>query len=163
MRKKNELMVFENEMFGNVRVLEKNGEIWFLAKDLAKCLDISDVSSSTRDFDEDEKGKHTMQTLGGEQKVTVLSESGMYRLVLKSRKSEAKKFKRWVTHDVIPSIRKHGVYMTSEVIEKTLSDPDFIIKLATQLKEEKQKRLEAEKTNRRTETISYFCRNLYKI
>src|SRR5690606_41025388 len=82
--------------------------------------------------------------LGRQGETNVVNEYGLYSLVLGSRKPEAKEFKRWITHEVIPSIRKHGAYMTPETIEKVLSDPDTIIQLATTLKEERAKRMQAE-------------------
>ncbi len=159
---KNDLMVFENEQFGNVRVINQNDEVWFVAKDLADCLEIADVSSSTRDFDLDEKGTHTVQTLGGEQKVVILSEAGMYRLILKSRKTEAKQFKRWITHEVLPSIRKHGAYLTPDKIEEVLLNPDTIIELATQLKVEIEKRREAEKQIEEQKPLVTFAETCLK-
>ena len=81
-------------------------------------------------------------------KTNFVNESGLYSLVLGSRKPEAKKFKRWVTHEVLPSIRKHGAYMTEDTLEKALTDPDFLIQLATQLKEEQEKRKVLELENR---------------
>lgn len=87
-----------------------------------------------------------MDTLGGRQEVGAVNEYGLYTLVFKSRKPEAHQFKRWVTHDILPTIRKRGAYMTPETIEKTLTDPDFIIRLATELKNEKQARIKAEET-----------------
>lgn len=84
-------------------------------------------------------------TPGGVQKVIIINESGLYSLVLSSKLPSAKKFKRWVTGEVLPAIRRHGAYMTEEALEKAITEPDFLIRLATQLKEEKAKRLEAEK------------------
>src|SRR5690606_15010770 len=122
-----------------------DNEPWFVAKDVAGILGFEHTPTMTRTLDEDEKGVHIIHTLGGEQQMTIINEPGLYSVILKSRKPEAKQFKRWVTHEVIPSIRKHGAYMTPEKIEEVLTDPDTIIKLATTLKEERQKRLEAEK------------------
>ena len=134
------LQIFENNHFGKVRVFEKNGEPWFIAKDIAETLDYRSASDMTRILDEDEKDMQIVSTLGGHQNVTVINESGFYSAILRSRKEEAKKFKKWVTSEVIPAIRKHGAYMTEETIEKVLSDPDTIIQLANRLKEEKAKR-----------------------
>jgi anti-repressor protein len=145
MEKKNELQVFTNEQFGEVRVFIKDENYWFLAKDISTILEYRTASDMTRILDDDEKDTQIVRTLGGEQEMVVINESGLYSAILKSRKPEAKQFKKWVTSEVLPTIRKHGAYMSEEVIEKTLTDPDFIIQLATQLKEEKQKRLIAEK------------------
>ena len=137
-----------------VRTIVKDGEPWFVAADVCSILDI-DTSTAVngrnrisdngiiRDggLDDDEKDTDIVSTPGGSQEVLIVSEAGLYSLILKSRKPEAKAFKRWITHEVIPSIRKHGAYMTPETIEKVLLNPDTIIQLATALKEERQRRL----------------------
>jgi prophage antirepressor-like protein len=130
-----------------VRVVLRDGEPWFVAKDVCDILEHSNASKAVKDLvDEDDltAGYPIVDALGRTQHVTVINESGLYSLILGSRKSEAKAFKRWITHEVIPSIRKHGAYMTPETIEKTLTDPDFIIGLATRLKEEQKARIAAE-------------------
>jgi len=136
----------QNFVFGNkqVRVLEKNNEPWFVAKDVCDVLEIKNNRDAVNRLDEDEKDVASTDTLGGSQSLTVINEPGLYTLILGSRKVEAKAFKRWVTHEVIPSIRKHGAYMTPETIQKVLTDPDTIIQLATNLKEEMAKRMVAE-------------------
>ena len=108
MVEENGLQVFENESFGNVRVVMRDDEPWFVAADLCRGLSID--STQTRRLDDDEKGVCKIQTLGGEQEMLIVNESGMYALILGSRKREARKFKRWITHDVIPKIRKTGSY-----------------------------------------------------
>lgn len=138
----NQLQIFKNEEFGQIRVVDMNNEPWFIAIDICKALDLSNPTVAVQRLDEDERAKFN---LGRQGETNIVNEYGLYNLILASRKPEAKKFKRWITHEVIPSIRKHGAYMTDEIIEKVLTDPDTIIKLATQLKEERQKRLEAEK------------------
>ena len=113
-----EIVEFENESFGSIRVTQDDGgEPWFVAKDVCKILGISDPNQSCRHFDSDEKGLFTIQTPGGEQAVVHVSEPGFYKLVLKSRKPEAKAFQRWVTHEVLPSIRKQGAYVYSNGTE----------------------------------------------
>lgn len=99
--------------------------------------------SAVSRLDDDEKANLKLGFRGGD--INVVNEYGLYNLVIASRKPEAKTFKRWITHEVIPAIRKHGGYLTNEKIEEVLSDPDTIIKLATSLKEERAKRQEAEK------------------
>lgn len=143
----NDLQVFENKEFGQIRALEINNEPWLVGKDVAEILQYKEAHKAiTRHVDEDDRMKYPVtDELGRTQDVWVINESGLYSLVLCSQMKEAKRFKRWITKEVLPSIRKHGAYMTPEVIERTLSDPDFIIKLATQLKEERQARIEAEK------------------
>lgn len=134
----NDLKVF-NYSNDDVRVLMKDGEPWFVASDVCKILELKNISMALSRLDPDEKGISILDTLGGNQEMLIVNEPGVYVLAVSSRKKEAKAFKRWVTHEVIPSIRKHGAYMTPETIEKTLCNPDFIIKLATALKEEQQK------------------------
>lgn len=141
----NSLQVF-NFKQNEVRTILKDGEPWFVAKDVADILGFRDPYTATRNLDEDEKLLHTLCVSGQNRQTTLVNEPGLYSLILRSNKPEAKEFKRWITHEVIPSIRKHGAYMTPETLEKTLTDPDFIIKLATELKNEKQARIQAEKT-----------------
>ncbi len=138
------LKVFENSNFGKIRVLEIDGEPWFIAVDIAKVLDYRTAYDMTRILDEDEKGTQIVRTPGGNQNVIVINESGIYSSILRSRKPEAKQFKKWVTSEVLPSIRKHGAYLTDQTVEKVLTDPDFLIQLALNLKEEREKRLIAE-------------------
>jgi len=125
-----------------VRTIVKDGEPWFVAKDVCDILEISNGRDAVSRLDEDEKDAVGIaDAIGREQQTTIISESGVYALVFTSRKEEAENFKRWIRKEVIPSIRKHGAYMTPETIEKVLSDPDTIIQLATALKEERQRRL----------------------
>lgn len=105
---------FNSDQFGQLRVVkDDNGEPWFVASDVCNALGVADPAQSCRSFDNDEKGLFTIQTLGGRQKVIHVSEPGFYKLVLKSRKPEAKAFQRWVTHEVLPSIRKKGGYIAA--------------------------------------------------
>jgi len=134
------LQVFKNNQFGQVRVIERNGEPWFVAKDVCDCLELGDVSKAVSRLDTDEKGTNSIPTPGGIQEMLSVNEAGLYSLVLGSRKPEAKQFKRWITHEVIPSIRKHGAYMTADSIQRALTEPDFLIQLATRLKEEQEAR-----------------------
>lgn len=136
----NNMQVFENERFGNVRVTMIDNEPWFVATDVCKALDVKNNRDALTRIDDDEKGVALTDTLGGAQEVTVVNESGLYSLILGSRKPEAKVFKRWVTHDVIPAIRKHGVYMTPDALEKALLSPDYLLKVVTALKNETDKR-----------------------
>lgn len=99
---------FHNEY--NVRIIDLNGELWFVAADVANALDYPSASHVARNLDEDEKGIHNLYTLGGSQEMLIINESGLYSAILKSRKPEAKKFKKWVTSEVLPSIRKTGKY-----------------------------------------------------
>lgn len=139
-----ELKIFESTDFGTIRVAEINGEPWFIAADVCQALEVKNGRDALSRLDDDEKGVALTDTLGGKQEMATVSEAGLYALVLSSRKPEAKTFKRWVTHDVLPSIRKHGAYMTEEILQKILENPDFLIGLATQLKAEREARLAAE-------------------
>lgn len=131
---------FSNNEFGDIRVLEMENEPWFVGKDVAEILGYKDTSDAMkRHVDEDDKGVGEIPTPGGKQNMKVINESGLYSLILSSKLPNAKKFKRWVTSEVLPSIRKHGAYMTEDTIEKALTSPDFLIQLATKLKEEQEK------------------------
>lgn len=135
----NELKTFQNPKFGTIRTTTINGEPWFVAVDVCKALEIQNNRDAISRLDADEKGVASTDTLGGKQELTIVNEPGLYALVLGSRKPEAKTFKRWITHEVIPTIRKHGAYMTPEKVEEILLNPDTIIKLATELKEERER------------------------
>ena len=134
------IKIFEAEAFGQVRVVDVDGEPWFVARDVCECLELGNPRTSIALLDEDEKGVHTMDTPGGAQEMSIVSEAGLYSLILRSRKPEAKAFKRWITHEVLPAIRKHGGYLTPAKLEEALTDPDTIIRLATNLKAEREKR-----------------------
>lgn len=112
-----------------VRTLYIDGEIWFVAKDVCFVLDILNVSQAMEGLDEDEKGISNIYTLGGEQEMIIISEPGFYSLVLRSRKPQAKPFRRWVTHEVITSIRKTGSYSVTDNIPK-LTPSDHAVKIA---------------------------------
>ncbi|SEP57763.1 Prophage antirepressor [Virgibacillus subterraneus] len=131
--------VFDDQ---ELRIIEQNNEPWFIARDVAAILHFTDAEAMTRYLDDDEK--QNLQLVGFKRGAIVINESGLYSVILKSRKEEAKQFKRWITQEVIPSIRKHGAYMTPETVEEALLNPDTIIKLATNLKEEQEKRSQAE-------------------
>ena len=106
----NGIQVFENSGLGSVRVIMHNGEPWFVAKDVCDCLELTNTAQTISYLDDDEKGVTTNYTPGGKQEMSIISEAGLYSLILRSRKPEAKAFKRWVTHDILPSIRKTGSY-----------------------------------------------------
>ena len=167
----NELQVF-NFKHNDVRVIEKNGAPWFIAKDVCDVLGINNSRQALRLLDKDDLMSFQM-TSGGQKRemngvseaikpldddeiselsfsedrknkviprcLKIISESGLYTLIMRSNKPDAKKFRKWITSEVIPSIHKHGAYMTPETIEKTLTNPDFIIQLAQQLKSEQAK------------------------
>lgn len=123
-----------------------DGEPKFLLRDLCDILGLGQVAGVKRRLDDDVIYNHPIEdSLGRTQMATFVNEDGLYDVILDSRKPEAKKFRKWITSEVIPSIRKHGAYMTPETIEQALLNPDTIIKLATNLKEEQEKRRLAEK------------------
>lgn len=111
------LRCYQSDQFGSIRVIIRDGDPWFVAKDVCACLSIANSRDAVARLDDDEKDVEKTDTLGGNQEMTIVSEPGLYSLVLRSNKPEAKDFKRWITHDVIPSIRKTGKY--------SLSLPDF--------------------------------------
>nr|UVM93950.1 MAG: antirepressor protein KilAC domain protein [Bacteriophage sp.] len=124
---------------------DKNGDPWFVAKDVCNILGLNNVGQALIRLDDDEKSSITLNDgTPGTPNKAIVSESGLYSLILASRKPEAHEFKRWVTHEVLPSIRKHGIYATETTIDQILTDPDFGIRLLTDLKEERAKRIEAE-------------------
>ena len=136
----NNIEIFKNAEFGEVRTLTVDGEPYFVGKDVAEILGYSNSRKALADHvDVEDKGVTKCDTLGGTQELTVINESGLYSLILSSKLPAAKKFKHWITAEVIPSIRKHGAYMTEQTIEQALTNPDFLIQLATQLKTEKEK------------------------
>lgn len=113
----NNLQVFNNAMFGNVRIILQGNEPWFVATDVCKCLDIKNPTQAMQRLDDDER---SMLNIGRQGETNIVNEYGLYSLVLSSRKAEAKEFKRWITHDVLPSLRKYGTY--SMDIPRTLPD-----------------------------------------
>ena len=139
----NELQVFNFEQ-NQVRIIEKDGEFWFVAKDVCDVLELENPTKSIKSLDDDEKMTLTFREdhsgqRGGAQFLNIINESGLYALVLRSNKPEAKRFSKWVRSEVLPSIRKHGAYMTQQTLEKALTNPDFLIQLAQQLKSEQEK------------------------
>ena len=145
----NEMQIFKNSDFGEIRTVAIDNEPWFVGRDVAEILGYGEPHKAIqRHVDEDDGMKHPItDNLGREQDTLIINESGLYSLVLSSKMPEAKKFKRWVTTEILPAIRKHGAYMTDSVLEQAVSDPDFMIGLLTNLKEEKEKRQLAEETN----------------
>ena len=119
----NKLMIFENDAFGKVRTLNLNGEPWFVAVDVCSVLDLSNPTIAVSRLDEDERAKFN---LGRQGDATIVNEPGLYTLVLGSRKPEAKAFKRWIIHEVIPAIRKHGVYITDEKLKLFAEHPELL-------------------------------------
>lgn len=136
----NALQIFENEHFGKMRTVVIDGEPWFVGKDVAAALGYSNPQKAIRDHvDDEDKTVNESFTVNGTQGA-LINESGLYSLVLSSKLPGAKQFKRWVTSEVIPSIRKHGAYMTPDTLDEMIASPDFGIRLLTELKEERDKR-----------------------
>lgn len=128
----NELTIFENENLGTVRTITTDSETWFIAGDVCRILGIMNTTQAMQRVDEDER---SMFNIGRQGMAAVVNESGLYNLIMSSRKPEAKQFKKWVTSEVLPSIRKHGMYAMDELI----NNPDLAIKALTALKEEREK------------------------
>lgn len=138
----NEIKVFSNEEFGSIRRVEVDGEFWLVGRDVAQALGYAKPENAlVTHVDRDDTLKWgIMDSLGRIQNTTLINESGMYSLALSSKLASAKKVRRWVTSEVLPSIRKHGAYMTSETLEAAILNPDYLLKVATALKEETDKR-----------------------
>lgn len=138
----NEIKVFSNEEFGSIRRVEVSGEFWLVGKDVAQALGYAKPENAlATHVDRDDTLKWgIMDSLGRIQNTTLINESGMYSLALSSKLPSAKKVRRWVTSEVLPSIRKHGAYMTPETLEAAILNPDYLLKVATALKEETDKR-----------------------
>ena len=136
-----DVQIFKNEQFGEIRTVVIDGEPWFVAVDVCRALEIVNSRDALTRIDEDEKGVVLTDTPGGKQEVTTVNEPGLYSLVLGSRKPEAKVFKRWITHEVIPSIRKNGGYIAGQ---ETMSDVELMARaliVAQNVIEEKNRQI----------------------
>ena len=150
----NRLKIFKNDSFGLVRTLEINGEPWFVGKDVAETLGYSNPRKAIGDHvDDEDKGVTKCDTLGGSQDLTVINESGLYSLILSSKLPTAKAFKRWVTSEVLPAIRKHGLYATEELI----ANPDLAIEAFKARKEEREARKVLEVENEKMKPKALFA------
>lgn len=145
----NKMMIFENEQFGQVRTVNIDGNPWFVSVDVCTALGVS--RTAVRRLDKDEKGVRSMHTLGGTQRLAVVNEYGLYNLILGSRKPEAKDFKRWITHEVIPSIRKNGAYMTDAVIAHLEEYPELVPEYLNHLRDENSR---AKELRRQLDTVT---------
>lgn len=136
-----DLQIFKNPEFGEIRTIERDGEPWFVGKDVAEALGYTDPNKAiVMHVDEEDKLNDKTASSLGQRGGWLINESGLYSLVLSSKLPGAKQFKRWITSEVIPSIRKHGAYMTPETLEKVLLSPDTLMQLAQNLKDEQEKR-----------------------
>ncbi len=144
----NELQIF-NYQDNEIRTIEKEDGVWWVLKDVCQALgmDTAQLKKVADRLEEDEKGRNLIPTPGGNQESWIINESGLYNVIIRSDKPEAVPFRRWVTHEVLPSIRKHGAYMTPETLEKVLCSPDTIIQIATALKQEQEKSKALEAVN----------------
>lgn len=154
-----DLTTFKNETFGEVRTVMRDGEPWFVAADVCEFFGVTNRNRVLQNLDDDEKGGTQIDTPGGTQTMTIINEAGLYSLLFYLQPTKARgisdeqiaercellrKYKRWITHEVIPSIRKHGAYLTAETAERLMADPDFQIKLLTRLRDEQEGRRIAE-------------------
>ena len=136
-----ELQVFNSTEFGSVRTATVNGEVMFVGKDVADILEYTNTAKAIRDHvDEEDKLTERIVLSGQNREVIFINESGLYSLILSSKMPNAKKFKHWVTAEVLPTVRKHGMYAIDEILE----NPDLAIEALTQLKEERERRKQLE-------------------
>ena len=136
-----ELQIFNSPEFGQIRTIERGGEPWFVGKDVAEALGYANARNAVPDHvDDEDKLRTQIEYAGQKREVTLINESGLYSLVLSSKLPGAKQFKRWITSEVIPSIRKHDAYMTPDKLEEVLLSPDTLMQLAQNLKDEQEKR-----------------------
>ena len=150
----NEIQVFNNPEFGNIRTLTINGEPWFVGKDVASALGYSKPENAlAAHVDCEDKTSTLIQGTGSnyKSKVILINESGLYSLVLSSKLPGAKAFKRWITHDVIPSIRKHGLYLTPAKLQETLAKPENLMVILQTLADEQMKNAELTEANQKLE------------
>ena len=146
-----QLFNFHNQQ---VRTLIISNEPYFVATDVIKILGLTNTTVALSRLDDDERSKFN---LGRQGETNIVNEYGLYELILASRKPQAHEFKRWITHEVLPAIRKHGAYMTPQTIEKALLNPDTIINLATQLKEEQEQRKHLQEENEQMKPKALFA------
>lgn len=137
----NNIQVFNNPEFGDIRTVEIDGEPWFVGKDVADNLGYQNGSRDiNRHVDEEDRQNYQNGTFESNRGLTIINESGLYSLILSSKLPSARRFKHWVTSEVLPAIRKHGIYATEDVTDKILNNPEFGIELLTKYKEERDKR-----------------------
>lgn len=140
----NDIQIF-NYSGNEVRTIQKDGDPWFVLRDVCAVLGISHVKDTADRLENDEVGQtEVIDSIGRTQTTTIINESGLYNVILRSDKPEAKPFRKWVTAEVLPSIRKHGAYMTENTLENMIASPEFGIKLLTALQEEREQRVKLE-------------------
>lgn len=155
----NDLKIWENQEFGVLRVIERDGEPWMVGKDVAQALGYAKPRNAIGAHvdEEDKKDAPIQGDLGGIQSMTVINESGLYSLVLSGKLPGAKRFRRWVTGEVLPSIRKDGAYMTPETLQAALLNPDTMIQLCQQLKDERERSERLKAANERLEPAARYA------
>ena len=151
-----EIQVFTNKIFGSVRCVVIDGEPWLVGKDVAECLGYASPLKALRDHvDKEDKGVTKLDTPGGKQEFITINESGLFSLIFSSQLKDAKKFKRWVTKEVLPTIRKHGVYITDEAYQEYLTNkPQFESRLQQAHEEIQALRIENEELNQANELLT---------
>lgn len=150
----NELQIFVSKEFGQIRTVTIDNEPWFVGKDVAIALGYTNPQKAVRDHVlEEDRGMNEMDTHSGRQNLAVINESGLYALIFGSKLDSAKRFKHWVTSEVLPSIRKHGMYAVDELV----NNPELLIKVATELKEEREKNKRLEADNERMKPKEIFA------
>ena len=152
----NKIEIFNNNEFGEIRTVEENGTILFCGSDIAKALGYTNPNKAINDHCR-AITKRSTPISGKMQNINFIPEGDVYRLISHSKLPSAEKFEKWIFDEVLPTIRRHGAYMTPDVIEKTLTDPDYIIKLATILKEERTAREMAERKLEEQEPLVHFA------
>jgi prophage antirepressor-like protein len=136
----NEIRIFESKEFGKVRTIQIAGQPWFVLKDVCNVLGLGSPHKVAERLDEDEKGRSSIPTLGGAQEMGVINESGIYAVILRSDKPNARAFRKWITSDVLPTIRKHGAYVTDDLLDQLIENPEVAQALFEKLKSERMKK-----------------------
>lgn len=153
----NELKIFKNSEFGEIRTVEIGGEPWFVSKDMADILGYTNTAKAIRDHvDDEDKLTERIVLSGQNREVIFINESGLYSLILSSKLPNAKAFKRWVTSEVLPSIRKHGLYAKEELLD----NPDIAIAAFKALKEEREARKALEAENKKMQPLALFAKSV---
>mgnify|MGYP003218850313 CR=1 FL=1 len=146
----NQMEIFKNPEFGAIRAVEIDGEPWLVGKDVALALGYKNPQEAIRNHvDAEDKGVSEILTPGGIQKLPIINESGLYSLVLSSKLPKAKQFRRWVTSEVLPSIRQHGAYLTREKLWEVATSPEALLKLCSDLLAEREKNAALQADNAR--------------
>ena len=158
---KNQLQIFENKEFGKIRAVEIDGQPWFVGKDVALALGYENTKRDiNRHVDAEDKGTTEMVTPCGRQKLIIINESGLYSLILSSKLPSARRFKHWVTSQILPSLRKHGIYATSDTLDEMLRDPKLTDSLIKKLAAEREKSTMLEELVDGLTPMVLYCDNI---